>query len=46
MRCLGEAWAQKIDIDVKDGGSRTAVGFIVGGAQAICKAAIRLLCLQ
>ena len=46
MRCLDESWALKAEREGKEGGSLAEVGLAFGGAQAILRAARRLLYLQ
>jgi len=46
VRCLDESWALKQEREGKDGGSLATAGLAYGGAQAILRAARRLLYLQ
>jgi len=46
VRCLDESWALKAEREGKDCGSLAEVGLVSGGAQAMLRAARRLLYLQ
>jgi len=46
VRCLDESWALKADWEAKDGGSLAETGLVFEGAQAMRRAARRLLYLQ
>jgi len=46
VRCRDESWALKAEREGNDAGRLAAAGLLVGGTQAILRAASRLLYVQ